>query len=89
MLKKWLVGMLRKHGAALLAFDYRAAGWVGAPEGYTLSAYAYDGARRGRLAGVLWQWVIDRIFRWLLNQTDHCRKAYDMDSAKIRRRLVG
>lgn len=89
MLKEWFSGYIRRNRKELLAFDYRAAGWVGAPEGYTLSAYAHDAANRGHLWGKVWQRVIDRLFLWLFDQVGHCRMAYEADAARIRRRLVG
>lgn len=63
---------IRNHFAELLALDHWAAEVVGAPPGFTLSAYACDTERRGLRWPKLWRPFIDWLALRVWHAPNHC-----------------
>lgn len=56
---------IRENFDDLLALDLKIARLLGIPAPHTLSSYAH-------VKGGFWERVIDRIFKWLFNEINHC-----------------
>lgn len=79
---------IREHFSELLALDHWAAEVVGAPPGFTLSAYACDAERRGLLWPKLWRPFIDKLALWVWHQSNHCCATFAAQQAALQASLA-
>ena len=84
-MKEWLVAYIRDNFNDLLRADIRLARVLGAPQGWTLSGYSYHLEQLGKPWGKFWCPAINKIFLWLFNQKDHCKKAHAEDLERMKR----
>lgn len=71
-----LLRYLNENFDDLLALDLKWARILGAPAPHTISSYAWKLEQENKLWGKLWRPMIDWIFKWLLEQEDHCYKDF-------------
>lgn len=78
-MKDWLVAYISDNFNDLLRADLKIARLLGAPQGYTLSGYSYELEQQGKPWGEFWRPIIDIVFKWLWDQDNHCKLAYEED----------
>jgi hypothetical protein len=81
-MRDWLVAYIRDNFNDLMQADLHLARLLGAPKGATLSGHSYVMEQQGKPWGKFWRPIIDRIFKWLWNQDNHCYKAHLEDLAR-------
>lgn len=77
-----IASFLRANRAWLNALNFRLAALFGAPKGMSLSGFAWKLEQEGSKWGIFWRQRIDTFFMKVFGQHDHCRKAYERDSAQ-------
>lgn len=73
MIKQVLARYITENLNDLLALDLKIARLMGAPAPHTLSSYAYMLEVEGKPWGQFWRPIIDRIFRFIFDQKEHCK----------------
>jgi hypothetical protein len=76
-MKRAILRYLNENFDDLLELDLKLARILGAPSPHTLSSYSYKLEQEGKLWGKFWRPVIDKVFKWLLTQIDHCKTDYN------------
>jgi hypothetical protein len=61
----------------LLALDLKWARLFGAPAPHTISSYVYLLETKNKPFGKFLRPVIDKLFLWLFEQTDHCKQDFE------------
>lgn len=75
-LKSKLATYIVAHIQRFLALDLSIAHLMGAPQGFTLSAWAYALEQRGKPWGKVTRPVIDALMGWIMGQTEHCKQDF-------------
>lgn len=75
--KHALLRYLNENFDDLLNLDLSVARVLGAPAPHTLSSYAYKLDEEGKPWGKVTRPLIDDIFRWLIDQPNHCKNDYE------------
>jgi hypothetical protein len=72
-----LLRYLNEHFDDLLELDLALARLSGAPAPHTISSYAAELERDGKLLGLVTRPAIDGLFYWLIDEPNHCKKDYE------------